>query len=158
MKMHHSNVLREYVKDVLAEISLGTDARIKYTAFILDDDTRKLLLKYVPKDWKPQSHHMTIIDPPNQTLRLPTQWLDFAEDTGQMKVVALAQNDKVVTGLVDLGGLPIPMKGPAFPHVTIATKPGVGFSFMSNDFTEADFEGGDIPHIPLTGHIEEILR
>ena len=157
-RLTDESVLREYIKDVLAEINLGSGRGIDYTAFVLDDGATKELLQYVPPGWTPKSHHMTLISPHYQGSRAPSHWLDFADDTGQMKVVALAQNDKVVTGLVDLGGLPIPMKGPTFAHVTIATNPPNGKAWMSNDFTEADFEGGDIPHISLTGHVEEILR
>ena len=101
---------------------------------------------------------MTLISPKNQKQRLPSQWLGFKEDKGLMKVVAIAKNDKVVTGLVDLGGLPIQIKNPAFPIVTIAinTHPEInGKAHMSNEFQLSDFE--PIDPIPLTGAVEEIF-
>jgi hypothetical protein len=152
------NLLREYIRELLTEVNLGTGKGIEYTAFVLDNDVSKELLQYAPSGWTPKSHHMTIISPPNQKQRLPSHWLDFSDEIGQMKVVKIAQNDKIITGLVDLDGLPIPMKGPAFPHVTIAVNPNGGKAVMSNDFTKEDFKGGDIPHIPLTGRVEEILK
>ena len=61
-----------------------------------------------------------------------------------------------MTGLVDLGDLPIPMKGPAFPHVTIAINSLLGGkASMSNLFLLSDFES--IEPISICGIIEEIL-
>jgi hypothetical protein len=150
-------LLREYVRELL-ELNLGTGSGMQYTAFVLDASSASSLHQYAPKGWAIKSHHMTLISPKNQKQRLPSQWLDFQDDTGQMKVVAIAKNDKVVTGLVDLGGIPIPMKGPAFPHVTIAinTHPEInGKAHMSNEFQLSDFE--PIDPIPLTGEVEEIF-
>jgi len=150
------DLIREYIRELLLEFNLGTGTGIEYTAFILNENTVSALNQYVPKGWIPKSHHMTIITPKNQKQRLPSHWLDFVDDQGQMKVVSIAQNDKVVTGLVDLGSLPLPMKGPAFPHVTIAVNPAGGRPEMSNEFQLADFE--PISPIPLVGQVEEILR
>ena len=150
------NLLREYVRELL-EINLGTGVGIEYTAFVLDADSARALREYVPKGWTPKSHHMTIISPREQKQRLPSHWLDFEDKGGQMKVVAIAKNDRVITGLVDLGGLPVPMKGPAFPHVTIAINPEAGGkAYMSNEFQLSDFE--PIEPIPITGEVEETLR
>jgi len=150
-------LLREYVRELL-EINLGTGVGIEYTAFVLDSDSTKALSKYVPKGWTPKSHHMTIISPREQKQRLPSHWLDFEDNKkGQMKVVGLAKNNKVITGLVDLGGLPIPMKGPAFPHITIAVNiEAGGKAHMSNEFQLSDFE--PIKPILITGAVEEVLR
>ena len=148
--------LRQYIRQILLEINLGMGTGIEYTAFILSPEATNALSQYVPNGWVPKSHHMTIITPKNQKQRLPSHWLDFADDQGQMKVVSIAQNDKVVTGLVDLGGLPLPMKGPAFPHITIAVNPAGGRPEMSNEFQLADFK--PIPPISLPGQVEEILR
>jgi len=60
--------------------------------------------------------------------------------------------------LVDMGGLPIPMKGPAFPHVTIAVNPDGGEAVMSNYFELWDFETIESGSIQLKGYIEEVLR
>ena len=151
------SLLREYVRELL-EINLGTGTGIEYTAFVLDADSTKALSGYTPEGWVPKSHHMTMISPKEQKQRLPSHWLDFEDKKqGQMKVVGLAKNDKVITGLVDLGGLPVPMKGPAFPHITIAVNPETGGKArMSNEFQLSDFE--PIIPIPITGAIEEILR
>ena len=150
------SLLREYVRELL-EVNLGTGVGIAYTAFVLDSDSAAALRLHVPEGWQPKSHHMTLIAPTKQKQRLPSHWLDFEDQSGQMKVVAVAKNDKVVTGLVDLGGIPVPMKGPAFPHVTIAvnSKAG-GEAYMSNEFQLSDFE--PIKPIPITGAVEEILR
>lgn len=151
------NILREYIRELL-ELNLGAGSGMEYTAFVLDSSSASSLHQYVPKGWAIKSHHMTLISPKNQKQRLPSQWLDFQDDTGIMKVVGIAKNDKVVTGLVDLGGVPIPMKGPAFPHVTIAinTHPEInGKAHMSNEFQLSDFE--PIDPIPLTGAVEEIF-
>jgi len=148
--------VRRYVRGILKEFNLGAGTGIEYTAFILSPATAAALNRYVPKGWIPKSHHMTLISPRYQKQRLPSHWLDFADNKGQMKIVGIAQNDKVVTGLVDLGGLPVPMKGPSFPHVTIAVSPKGGKPAMSNEFQLSDFE--PISPIPLNGKVEEILR
>ena len=149
--------VRKYVRELLREFNLGVGSGIDYTAFVLDADSARALREYVPEGWVPKSHHMTIITPQKQKQRLPSHWLGFEDTTGQIKVVGLAKNDKVITGLVDLGGLPVPMKGPAFPHVTIAINPEAGGKAqMSNEFQLSDFE--PIAPIPITGAVEEILR
>ena len=149
--------VRKYVRELLREFNLGVGSGIDYTAFVLDADSARALREYVPEGWAPKSHHMTIITPQKQKQRLPSRWLGFEDTTGQIKVVGLAKNDKVITGLVDLGGLPVPMKGPAFPHVTIAINPEAGGKAqMSNEFQLSDFE--PITPIPITGAVEEILR
>jgi hypothetical protein len=149
------NILREYIRELL-ELNLGKGTGIEYTAFVLDDSSTSALHQYVPEGWAIKSHHMTLISPKNQKQRLPSHWIDFQDDSGQMKVVAVAKSDKVITGLVDLGGLPIPMKGPAFPHVTIAinTDEG-GKAYMSNEFKLSDFV--PINPVPLTGEVKEIF-
>ena len=159
------SLLREYVRELL-EVNLGTGVGIAYTAFVLDSNSASALRLHTPEGWQPKSHHMTLISPKHQKQRLPSHWLDFKDKTGQMKVVAVAKNDKVITGLVDLGGLPVPMKGPAFPHVTIAVNPETGGkAHMSNEFQISDFEPiRDLkwPHqvkpIPIKGEVEEIIK
>ena len=150
------NLLREYIRELL-EVNLGTGVGIAYTAFVLDADSAAALRLHTPEGWQPKSHHMTLIAPTEQKQRLPSHWLDFEDKTGQMKVVAVAKNDKVITGLVDLGGIPVPMKGPAFPHITIAVNTEAGGKpNMSNEFQLSDFE--PIKPIPITGAVEEVLR
>jgi len=92
------------------------------------------------------------VNPPNQKLRLPARWLG-AEVC--VKAVAVAENEKVKTVLVDVGDILIPMKGPSFPHVTIAVNPAEGGKpFMSNQFSLNDFQS--ISPIILCGVIEEV--
>ena len=70
------------------------------------------------------------------------------------KEVAVAENEKVKTVLVDVGDILIPMKGSSFPHVTIAVNPAAdGKPFMSNQFSLNDFQ--PISPIILCGVIEE---
>jgi hypothetical protein len=149
-------LLREYVRELL-ELNLGTGSGLEYTAFVLDTSSATALQQYVPQGWTPKAHHMTLISKQaGQKQRLPSHWLDFKDDEGQMKVVAVAKSDKVIAGLVDLSGLPIPMKGPSFPHVTIAINTNEdGQGYMSNEFQLSDFE--PIEPIPLTGEVEEIF-
>jgi len=154
----NESFLRRYVRRLLVEADLGVVEGIEYTAFILDASVRDALLEYAPPGWTPKAHHMTLISPPEQKRRLPLHWLDFSDDAGRMSVVAIARNDKVVTGLVDMGGLPIPMNGPAFPHITIAVNPDGGEAVMSNYFELWDFETIESGSIQLKGYIEEVLR
>ena len=64
-----------------------------------------------------------------------------------------------MTALVDVGDLPIPFKGPEFPHITIAVNSEAGGRpEMSNDFLPDDFE--EIPGGPiiLNGTVQEVFR
>jgi len=146
-------LLRECIRNLLTEINLGqSHGTIKYTALVLDDQSQSQLAQLAPEGWRIYSHHMTIINPPNQKGRLPSQWLEVEEC---VKITAIAQNDQVMTGLVDLGGMPLPMKGPSFPHITIATNPQTGGKpMMSNQFSMSDFE--PITPIRVCGTIEEV--
>ena len=146
-------VIKEELDTVLSEISLGTPTKdVLYTAFVLDDNSK--LLDYVPEGWKSIAHHMTILPPTEMKRRLPSRWLDYS---GCLKVVGLAQNDMVVAARVDLGDLPIPMKIPGLPHITIATNPESGGKpHMSNDFVEEDFQ--PISSFEVCGKVEEVFR
>jgi hypothetical protein len=76
---------------------------------------------------------------------------------GCFKIISIAQNDQVITALVDLGDLPLPMKGPTMPHVTIAVNPATGGKAeMSNAFQEQDYN--PIEPIEICGTVEEVLR
>ena len=148
------NLLREYIRELL-EINLGTGTGIEYTAFVLNANSHAKLAEYAPEGWKVYSHHMTIIRPHEQKRRLPSHWLDFE---GCLNVYAIAQNDKVMTALVDLSGVPIPMKGPTVPHITIAVNTEAGGKpYMSNDIPISEFQELDSP-VYVCGKVEEILR
>ena len=152
------NLLREYIREMLCEMNLGQSfGTIKYTALVLDPASQQRLAALAPEGWKVYAHHMTVISPPEQKGRLPSQWLEAKEC---VEITAIAQNDQVITGLVDLGGMPLPMKGPSFPHVTIATNPKPpadlppGRPEMSNEFSSSDFES--IAPIKVCGKVEEV--
>lgn len=145
--------IKQLVRSLLSEISLGQSyGTVKYTALILDSQSHTQLAQLAPEGWRVYSHHMTVINPPNQKRRLPARWLGVEEC---VTITAIAQNDQVITGLVDLGNVPIPMKGPSFPHITIATNPQAGGKpMMSNQFSMSDFE--PIAPIRVCGTIEEV--
>jgi len=137
----------------LAEnFNLGAAKHIVYTAFFLNDVSRSKLLQFAPKGWRKNADHMTIVSPRLQSRRLPSRWLDFS---GGIEVVGIAKNNRVVSPLVDLKKLPIPMKGPAFPHITIATNGADPEE--SNNFSLSDFEPIDSP-ITVFGAVEEKLK
>ena len=150
-------LLLENWREYLTEVSMGHDMTnsIEYTALVLDGDSHDRLAVLAPNGWKAIAHHMTIIRPHEmKSGRLPSQWLEYE---GCLKVVAIAQNDQVMTALVDLGDLPMPMKGPATPHITIATNPATrGKAYMSNEFLETDFQ--PIDPIEICGAVEEVMR
>ena len=151
-------LLFENWRKYLKEVSMGRDMTnsIEYTALMLDSDSHDKLAAYAPEGWKVIAHHMTIIRPHEmKSGRLPSQWLDFE---GCLQVRAIAQNDQVMTALVDLGDLPMPMKGPIMPHVTIATNPETGGkAYMSNDIPITSFQELEEP-IEICGTVEEKFR
>ena len=152
-----TNELRVLIREMLIEMDLGVGTGIEYTAFVLDDASHQALADLAPPGWKVFSHHMTIINPPNQKQRLPARWLNQKISITATAVAGGSPDDAVMTAMVDLNNQPVPMKGPAFPHVTIATNPAKGGKpAMSNNFTNSDFE--PIDPIQLTGTIEEIIR
>tara|TARA_R110002074_G_scaffold88233_3_gene194486 strand:- start:135 stop:590 length:456 start_codon:yes stop_codon:yes gene_type:complete len=149
-------LLLENWRDHLSEISLGADMAksIEYTGLVLNDLGHRALLPYVPEGWTPKSHHMTIISPPEMKRRLPSRWLG----TGLcVKVVGIAQNDRVASALVDLEGVPLPMRGPSLPHITIAINPLVeAKAEESNNFQMSDYD--PIELITVCGTIQEIQK
>jgi len=148
-------LILENWKKYLKEISLGEPTKsIEYTAFVLEDNSE--LLKYVPEGWKAFAHHMTLLPPTEMKRRLPSRWLDY---DGCLNVTGIARNDQVIAVRVDTSDLPIPMKIPGLPHITIATNPETGGKApMSNDFVEEDFEPLENGPIKVCGKVEEVLR
>ena len=148
---------RKYVN----EVSMGFDMAksIEYTAFVLDETSHQKLAALAPEGWKVYAHHMTVINPLNQKQRLPSQWLEYE---GCINIVGIAEGQHVMTALVDLGHLPLPMKGPEYPHITIATNPEAGGKpSMSNwkykpEFSEGNFR--QIEPIEVCGTIEEVPK
>ena len=124
---------------------------IKYTAFVLDDESSRSLASRVPEGWKKHSHHMTLI-PPTSRSRLPRG--QFFE--GCLTVTGIASNERVITARVDVGDEALLFKIKGLPHVTIATNPSEGGRpEMSNEFVEEDFK--PIDPIKICGKVMEIV-
>ena len=137
------------------EVSLGSDMAksIQYTGFVLDPDHEGTikLKDMVPEGWKEYAHHMTMVPPPKMKQRLPTD--QFFE--GCLKVVGIAENDRVMAAKVDMGDELLYFKIEGIPHITIATNPETdGRPVMSNEFSEDDFE--DMGPIEICGKVEEV--
>ena len=123
---------------------------IKYTAFVLDDESSRSLAARAPEEWKVHSHHMTLV-PPTERSRLPRG--QFFE--GCLTVTGIASNERVMAARVDVGDEALLFKIEGLPHVTIATNPSEGGRpEMSNEFIEADFE--PIDPIRICGKVTEI--
>jgi hypothetical protein len=155
----NENILRRYIRE-----TLDLAGHIEYTALVLDEPSRDKLRQYVPEGWKEINHHITLISPtegkidyldrdvrmPNRAkLRMPARWLGAQECA---TVTAIATTDRLVVAWVDLGDLPLPMKGPAFPHVTIAVN-GVS-PVASNELRMNQFES--VIPVTICGTIEEL--
>jgi len=133
---------------------------IKYTAFVLDDESSRSLAGRTPEGWKTHSHHMTLI-PPTSRSRLPRG--QFFE--GCLTVTGIASNERVMAARVDVGDEALLFKIEGLPHVTIATavdpertsdpeSPVYYSPSLSNEFIEADFE--PIDPIRICGKVTEI--
>ena len=129
--------------------------RISYTALVLDDMSRQALLQYVPEGWKPIAHHMTLITPASHKgTRLPERFLNQ-----QASVIAtgIVGDDKVLAAVIDTSMSLLPMIGPSFPHITIATNPMTkGKPYMSNQLDPSMIQ--HIQPVMLTGTIKEVMR
>ena len=129
---------------------------INYTALVLDDLSHQLLAQYAPAGWKIFSHHMTMIAPTHQKgSRIPEYFLN---QPAKIVINGIVGDDRVMAGVVDvLASDNLPIKGPAFPHVTICTNPAAGGKpFHSNQLDPSEAE--PIDPIVLNGTIQEILR
>jgi len=142
-----------------------TGKSIQYTGFIIDekDPGRQELLRMVPEGWKEHAHHMTMIGPKGEKLRLPTEQFG----SGCLKVVAIAKNEKVIAGLVEMEDKFILYSKNEIPHITIATaidpdsttdpeNPVYYLPKLSNEFEEADFEVPEgFESIKVCGEVKE---
>lgn len=128
---------------------------IDYTALVLDDASHNMLLQYVPDGWEPYAHHMTLISPQYQKdVRLPWRFLG---SSASIKVTGIVGDDRVIAAVIDPNDFVLPMIGPTFPHVTIATNPEVkGKPFMSNQLNPLDAH--PVEPIILTGVIQELMK
>ena len=62
-----------------------------------------------------------------------------------------------MSALVDLEGVPLPMRGSTHPHITIATNPFVeAKAEESNNFSMENYEA--VEPIEICGTIEEIMK
>jgi len=143
-----------------------TGKSIQYTGFIIDekDPGRQELLRMVPEGWKEHAHHMTMIGPKGEKLRLPTEQFG----SGCLKVVAIAKNEKVIAGLVEMEDEFILYSKNEIPHITIATaidpdsttdpeNPVYYLPKLSNEFKEADFEVSEgFESIKVCGEVKEV--
>jgi len=145
-----------FEKFVLETLQQYSERQVQYTTIVLDDASHKKLAQLAPRGWRVLSHHLTIISPPQQKGKskidkdLLGQWVSF-DATG------FASNDKVATVIADIDLKQIELKGPKFPHVTIAISDNTGGKpVMSNNFEPSDFT--PIERIHLCGKIEEVTN
>ena len=126
---------------------------ISYTALVLDEPSRNLLLRYVPDGWKPHAHHMPLIAPTHQKgVRLPHRYIG---QPASIPITSITGDDRVLAAIVNLDANVLPMAGPKFPHVTIATNPlSNGKPYMSNQLNPLNSQ--PIEQLVLTGVIQEI--
>ena len=140
-----------------------TGKSIQYTGFIIDEEDpgKQELLRMVPEGWKERAHHMTMIGPKGEKLRLPTE--QFGR--GCLKITAIAKNEKVIAGLVKMEDDFLLYSKNEIPHITIATaidpanttdpeNPVYYLPRLSNEFTLDDFE--EIGPIEVCGEVKEV--
>jgi len=158
-------LLLENWRKYLDEISLGTDPTksIEYTAFVLDEASRRKLVELAPGGWKIYADHMTMIPPAEMKQRLPTE--QFFE--GCLAIDGIVQNDKVMTARVNLGENVLYFKIEGLPHIPIATavdesrtkdpeSPKYYSPALSNEFTDNDFQL--IEPVEVCGKVKEVVR
>jgi len=140
--------LRHLIREVIT-------SGIGYTALVLDEASQAALLEYVPDGWKTHAHHMTLITPRDQKgVRLPGRFLG---SPATITVTGIVADDRVIAAVIDPSSSVLPMIGPAFPHVTIATNPAAGGKpFMSNQLDPLSAQA--VPPLTLTGTIQEIMQ
>ena len=126
---------------------------INYTALVLDDSSHQLLASYAPPGWKVFAHHMTLIAPTMQSGRRVESYIGMP---ATIVIDRIAMDDRVIAGIVNEQlSDPLPLLGPTFPHVTIATNPVVkGKPFHSNQLDIS--QARPIQQINLTGNIQEL--
>ena len=145
-------ITRKDLRQLIIEV---ITSGISYTALVLDEASHNALLQYVPDGWQPYAHHMTLITPRDQKgVRLPARFLGAS---ASIAVTGIVADNRVIAAVVNPGSSILPMIGPAFPHVTIATNPNArGKPFMSNQLNLLDAQ--PIEPIVLTGVIQEIMQ
>jgi len=147
-------ITRKDLRQLIIEV---ITSGISYTALVLDEASHNALLQYVPDGWQPYAHHMTLITPRDQKgVRLPARFLGAS---ASIAVTGIVADDRVIAAVIDLTDNVLPMIGPKFPHVTIATNPDPevkGKPFMSNHLDPLDAH--PIKPLILTGVIQEIMQ
>ena len=145
-------LLIENWQKYLKEINVGFDLAksIEYTAFVLDEESHQKLARLAPDGWRVFAHHMTIVSPADNKLRLPPdQFFNRC-----LTVDAIAKNKAVVAVRVRVEGTNQYFKSDAIPHITIATNGGTPMD--SINFREEDYQ--PIESIEICGNTEEIPR
>ena len=158
-------LLFENWRKYMNEVAMGFDMAksIEYTAFVLNDVSRKKLSQLAPDGWKVYADHMTMIPPTEQKQRLPTD--QFYE--GCLMVTGIAKNERVIAVRVDAESQNLYNKIEGLPHITIATAidpertkdpkyPKYYSSKLSNEFEEQDFK--PIGPIEVCGKVEEVMK
>ena len=146
---------RRQLKKLICEyFNLPAD-NVEYTAIILDEYSRNILMKFVPDNWLPVAHHITLIAPTVQKQgRLPKPYLGKYVN---VSIAGIVKDEKVIAGIVDPGETVLPYRGPNYLHVTIATNPKTaGRPEMSNDLVLSDLVHVD--PIIIGGTIKEIQK
>jgi len=148
-------ISRRQLRKIIREYYYLPSHDIEYTAVILDDYSRQLLLQFVPKGWQSIAHHITLIDPTVQKQgRLPKPFIDIDVSVNMIGIVG---DNKVLAGVIDPGDVILPYKGPKFLHVTIATNPETGGKpAMSNNLDLDNIK--NIKPITLTGILRETIK
>ena len=145
-------ITRRQLKYLIREV---ITSGIGYTALVLDAESQNMLMQYSPAGWKPHAHHMTLISPRDQKgVRLPGRFLG---SPASITVTGIVADDRVIAAVIDPSSSILPMIGPTFPHVTIATNPAAeGKPFMSNQLDPMSAQ--PVAPLTLTGTIQEIMQ
>lgn len=117
------------VKKILESKDMYPDSDILYSAVVLDEKSKGLLLSTfvasIPEGWKTFAHHMTIVfgkSAPNK---------DDLGKTVELTVTKLGVSDMAVA----VGVVGYPSKN-EIPHITLAINPNGGKPVMSNQITD----------------------
>jgi predicted kinase len=128
MVKSHKSVGPLTLKKILESKDMYPDSNILYSAVVLDEKSRSLLLdrfsKYIPEGWKTIAHHMTIAFGKSAN----------KEDLGkevELMTKRLGKSDMAIA--VEVEGYP---SNNAIPHVTLAVNPNGGKPVMSNQITD----------------------
>lgn len=147
------------MKDTIKEILREGKEPTLYASVVLDDNSRKELLKsvtkFIPEGWKVIGHHMTIYYGKESIIKneVPELIDKVTQDiknnvTADIKVIGIGLSDKAIA--VKVEGYPSKNE---IPHITIAVNEAEGGKpVMSNNITNWFGYGGDLN---LSGKVVE---